>query len=258
MTYTNELQRALEASRLAATIQQEKRYLLRSIEKKSDRSPVTAIDKECEQTVKAHFLSHFPEDSFLGEETGSCQNSNNGRRWIVDPLDGTRPYIHNIPTYSVLISLEENFVPVVGVIYLPALDILCYATKGEGAFLNDAPIRVSDTDTMSEVMGSALGFVEKWDTVEGKQLFELMKTWDYNYGFMDAFSYVAVASGKLDCAVNLLDKPWDCSSAACIITEAGGTFSDIAGNRTAHNGSIVFSNRKLHNEVLGFFKENRL
>ncbi len=252
MNYQSELDCALTAARLAASIQKEKRYLLSSIEIKSDRSPVTAIDKECEQTVKKHLLATFPQDSFLGEETGEHTGSNN-RRWIVDPLDGTRPYIRDIPTYSVLISLEEAGTPVVGVIYLPSLDICCFATKGSGAFCNGKPIRVSDTAPDERVIGSALGFRELCDTSEGKQLFECMKSWDYNYGFMDAYSYVCVASGKLDCTVNLLDKPWDCSAAACIITEAGGTYSDLQGNKSVYNGAIVFSNGKLHDSLLRFF-----
>jgi len=254
MIYINELQQAIKASEKAGAIQLEKRHLMTKIEKKSDRSPVTAIDKECEKTIKEHLLSHFPNDSFLGEETGDFQNKSSRRRWIVDPLDGTRPYIRNIPTYSVLISLEENMVPVVGVIYLPAMGIMCFASKGSGAFLNDEPIHVSQTETLGDSIGSALGFIEKSDTREGKQLFSLMHSWDYNYGFMDAFSYVCVASGKLDCAVNLLDKAWDCSAASCIITEAGGKFSDISANASAHNGSIVFSNGRLHGQILNYFK----
>ena len=71
---------------------------------------------------------------------------------------------------------------------------------------------------------------------------------------MDAFTYVCVADGRLDCAVNLLDKAWDCAAAACIVTEAGGTFSDISGSRTIHEGSIVLSNGILENQILHFFK----
>jgi histidinol-phosphatase len=253
MNFQTELDCALDAARLAASIQKEKRYLLASIEIKSDKSPVTAIDRECEQVVKQHILSIFPQDSFLGEETGEHRGSSN-RRWVVDPLDGTRPYIRDIPTYSVLISLEEAGTPVVGVIYLPSLDICCYASKNSGAFCNGKSIRVSDTAPDERVIGSALGFRELCDTPEGKQLFECMKSWDYNYGFMDAYSYVCVASGKLDCTVNLLDKPWDCSAAACIITEAGGTYSDLQGNKSVYNGAIVFSNSKLHDSLLRFFK----
>jgi histidinol-phosphatase len=250
--YENELNQALETAKRAGRIQLEMRHLLTNVEKKTDRSPVTEIDKRCEELIQTELLKHFPTDGFLGEETGNHSGTAT-RRWIVDPLDGTRPYIRNIPTYSVLISLEENYVPVVGIIHLPDTGITCWATKGSGAFLNNEPIHVSKTSVLGDSMGSALGFIEKKDTPEGKHLFSLMQSWDYNYGFMDAYSYVCVASGKLDLAVNLLDKAWDCSAAACIITEAGGTYSDIKGEKTAHNGSIVFSNGILHQEILNYF-----
>ena len=254
MTYHEELKQALEAAKIAGAIQLNKRHLLTQIEKKSDHSPVTEIDRQCEELIKKHLTLHFPSDGFLGEETGD-QAGSGSRRWIVDPLDGTRPYIKNIPTYSVLISLEENQKPVVGVIYLPAMGITCWASKGSGAFLNGQPIHVSETDTLDNSMGSALGFIEKSTISEGKKLFSLLHAWDYMYGFMDAYTYVCVASGKLDCAVNLLDKAWDCSAAACIINEAGGMFSDIHGNQSTHNGSIVFSNGKLHDSILNYFKD---
>ena len=254
MNYAAELKVAIEAAKLAGSVQLEKRHLLNHIEKKLDRSPVTEIDKECENLIKGHLLAHFPTDSFLGEETGNHRGEVS-RQWIVDPLDGTRPYIRNIPTYSVLISLEVDLKPVVGVIYLPAMGILCYGSEGAGAFLNDEPIHVSETNSLGDSMGSALGFIEKSDQLEGKNLFSLLHTWDYMYGFMDAFTYVCVASGKLDLSVNLLDKAWDCSAAACIITEAGGMFSDIYGNKTTHNGSIVFSNGKFHNAILNHFNK---
>ena len=77
-----------------------------------------------------------------------------------------------------------------------------------------------------------------------------MHEWDYTYGFMDNYSYGCVASGRLDLAISLLDKPWDCAAAACIVSEAGGTYSDVEGNRTVHNGSIVLSNGFLHDAIL--------
>lgn len=224
-----------------------------NIEFKKDNSPVTEIDKNCEYLIRDHLLETFPDDGFLGEETGYLKG-NNDRKWIVDPLDGTRPFIRNIPTYSVLIALEIENEPVIGIIYLPALNTTCWALKNHGAYLNGKQIHVSQTSNLQTAMGSGLGFLEKSDSNEGKNLFTIMKTWDYAYGFMDAFSYVCVASGKLDVCINLLDKPWDCAAAACIVSEAGGEFSDIYGNSSVYNGSIVMSNKRLHTAVLDYFK----
>jgi histidinol phosphatase-like enzyme (inositol monophosphatase family) len=253
VNYSTELSIALNAADTASAIQLKGREKMLHIEKKNDRSPVTQIDKECEELIRDTILKKFPQDGFLGEETGQ-HNSGSSRKWIVDPLDGTRPFIRGIPTFSTLIALEDNGIPVVGVIRLPALDITCWATSRGGAFKNNSAIHVSSTDNLSDCMGSALGFVEKADTDSGQALFTLMKSWDYSYGFMDAYSYVCVADGSLDCTVNLLDKAWDCAAAACIVTEAGGTFCDIYGKRSVHEGTIVLCNGKLEQLILSYFR----
>ncbi len=253
MNYSTELATALEAADRTSAIQIKGREKMLQIEKKSDRSPVTQIDKECEELIRDTVLKKFPQDGFLGEETGQ-HNSSSNRRWIVDPLDGTRPFIRGIPTFSTLIALEDDGVPVVGVIRLPILNITCWATTGGGAFKNNSAIHVSSTDNLADSIGSALGFLEKADSDNGRNLFTLMKSWDYCYGFMDAFSYVCVADGSLDCAVNLLDKAWDCASAACIISEAGGSFCDIHGKHSVHEGTIILSNGKLEQMILSYFR----
>ena len=250
--YAHELSVAINLARQSGDIQQKARHETVSIKKKSDTSPVSEIDTACETLIRAGVLASFPDDGFLGEESGGLDGTS-GRRWIVDPLDGTRPFIRRIPTYSTLIALEENHLPVLGVIHLPAMNITCWASSGNGAFLNGQPIRVAPTAHLGDAMGSALGFVEHQDSALRDKLLSVMRSWDYTYGFMDAYSYVCVASGRLDCCVNLLDKPWDCAAAACIVTEAGGTYSDIKGVQSVHNGSFVVSNGLLHQGILDFF-----
>lgn len=254
--FEKELAIALSLAEQAGALQLQGSQRLLSISTKDDNSPVTAIDKACEELIATALMSSFPNDAFLGEESGKREGVS-GRTWIVDPLDGTRPFIRGIPTFSTLIALEEHGVPVVGVIHLPALQRTCWAAQGMGAFLNGRPIHVSGTTSLSNAMGSALGYIEHSDTLKKEQLLQLMTGLDYHYGFMDAFSYVCLAEGKLDICVNLLDKPWDCAAAASIISEAGGTFSDIHGNKTTHNGSIILSNGILHEQALEFFKSSR-
>lgn len=249
MIYNTELTEAIDTAVKAGKKHLEFRHKILSIEVKKDHSPVTEVDKYCENFIRDRILTVFPGDGFIGEETG-VHYGRSGRHWIVDPLDGTRPFIRGIPTHSVLIALEENEEPVLGVIHLPAMNITCWATRNGGAFLNGERIAVSNTESMKHVIGSALGFLEKADEKAGQKLFQLMRSWDYNYGFMDAYSYVALASGKLDLCVNLLDKVWDCAAAACIITEAGGHYSDIQGKHSTHNGNIVFSNGILHEQII--------
>ncbi|MCL2183959.1 MAG: histidinol phosphate phosphatase [Chitinispirillia bacterium] len=251
---TKETDIAVKAAAEAGKIQLDCLGTALDIERKGDSSPVTRADKLCEAKIREIILGAFPGDAFLGEETGeSPPQPSNSRRWIVDPIDGTRPFIRGIPTHSVLIALEEDGVPVVGVIHLPGMGLTCRAVKGGGAFLNDVRISVSSTGSLSAAMGSVLGITEYAYEKTGRQLIDLTRAWDYTYGFMDAYSYVLLACGKLDACVNLLDKPWDCAAAACIVTEAGGAFSDIRGEKTVHNGSVVLTNGLLHGQILKFF-----
>ncbi|MBD3345985.1 MAG: histidinol phosphate phosphatase [Chitinivibrionales bacterium] len=254
MTYNKELKIALDCSEEAGKLQLSAFSSLKNIEIKSDNSPVTQIDKQCEALIRRKLLENFPGDGFLGEETG-LQDSGNGRRWIVDPIDGTRPYIHGIPTFSTLIGLEHNKQYVVGVIHFAGLKETYWASRGGGAYCNGTPIHVSNTSSVAHVFGSSLGYIEKSDTTAGQQLLSMMKQWDYSYGYMDAYSYASVAGGKLDACVNLMDKPWDCAAAACIIQEAGGEISDIHGNKTVENGTFVATNGRVHDDILAFFRD---
>ncbi len=253
MPYDAELKAALEAARAAGNIQLDCRNKIRGVHFKSDASPVTEVDRTCEIAIRDLLGRQFPADGFLGEETGSSAGQS-GRTWIVDPLDGTRPYMRGIPTHSVLIALEDAGELVVGCMHLPALGETYWAQAGCGAFCNGSRIHVSETRELPKVMGSGLGFVENSSAREGELLLSLMKTWDYAYGFMDAFSYGCVASGRLDVCVNLLDKPWDCAAGACIVAEAGGRFSDVRGNLSVHNGSMILSNGFVHDAVLEYFQ----
>ena len=160
MDYSKELKLARMVAQEAGAVQLAAQPTDNPVERKSDRSPVTAVDKQCEDLIREKLLSAFPCDGFLGEEGGSHDGST-GRCWIVDPLDGTRPFIRGIPTYSSLVALEEEGgEPVVGVIHLPALGETYWAAKGAGAFCNDTPICVSATKILADATGCALGYIQ--------------------------------------------------------------------------------------------------
>ena len=220
---------------------------------KADASPVTEVDHRCEALIRAELTSAFPEDGFLGEESGTAKGRS-GRTWIVDPLDGTRPYIRGMVTHAVLIALEDAAGIALGVIHLPAMDLTCWAIRGGGAFCNGELAQVSATATLEDSIGSGLGFVQRFEEPLGKRLFDLLRRTGYSYGFMDAYSYVCLATGRIDFCVNLLDAPWDCGAAAVIIKEAGGRWSDVAGFETVHQGTFVASNGILHSQVLSALK----
>ena len=227
-----------------------------AVAQKDDRSPVTAIDRRCEALIRSGLQTAFPGDGILGEEEGHREGTS-GRTWIVDPVDGTRPFIRGIPTYACLIALEDGGEPVVGVIHLAGLGETYWASLGAGAFRNGEAIRVSSIRRLRDATGSGFGHVHQMDTPLGKRLLKQMGEWDYAYGFMDNYTYACIAAGRLDLCVNLLDKPWDCAAAACIVSEAGGAYSDIAGNKTIYQGTIVLSNGLLHDEILARFNDPR-
>jgi histidinol phosphatase-like enzyme (inositol monophosphatase family) len=252
MNYNRELEAAKKAARMAGAVQLAFRSRAKRVVRKNDHSPVTRVDKKCEEVISRSLNKTFPADGFLGEESGE-RKGRSGRRWIVDPLDGTRPYIRGLPTHSVLIALEDGQELAAGVVYLPAMGKLYWAQKGGGAFCNGARIRVSRVSRPGNALGSVYGLVEHHGTRKSKKLAAVMRQWDYCYGFMDVFTYMCVAGGQVDICINLCDRPWDCAAPACIVEEAGGKYSDIDGNRSVHNGSIVLSNGVLHDKVLAAF-----
>jgi histidinol-phosphatase len=250
--YSKELEVAKEISFKVAKYQLEKQDSLKHINLKEDKSPFTEVDTTSEDMIRAAFAEAFPEDGFFGEESGKTKGTS-GRQWIVDPLDGTRPYIHKIPTFSILIGLEEDGKIVAGVVNFPALNECYWATKGGGAFCNGEPISVSKTEKVEEAMGSSLGLTESADTESGKKLYSFMQKWDYVYGFMDAYSYMGVASGKLDLCISLIDYPWDRAPAAIIVEEAGGKFSSLKDEKSIYGDSFIVSNGLVHSECLKAF-----
>ncbi len=252
-TYKQELLAVLAIAKKVGHFQLERQNTLGKINLKEDRSPFTEIDVTSENMIKTDLLDLFPEDGFLGEETGTVE-STNGRRWIVDPLDGTRPYIHKIPTFSTLIALEENGEIVVGVCALHGLHETYWATKGGGAFCNGSPIHVSTTATVKDSMGTQLGLVEAAETATAKKLYKSMQCWEYSYGFMDAYSYMCVAAGKLDICVSLIDSAWDRGPAAIIVAEAGGKATNLAGITSIYDAHYIVTNGAVHDELLAQLK----
>ena len=254
--FQKELSIAVKAAELAGKIQLHGQKKIRNIEIKNDKSPVTEIDKNCENIIIETISRKFINDGFLGEESGES-GGRHERRWIIDPLDGTRPYIRGLDTYSVLIALECGGKLVLGVIYLPAREQLFYAVSGFGAFCNKKPVNVSRTADYSAIFGSAFGFIENAHQPAAQAVLDCMQGWDYSYGFMDALTYANIISGKTDVCINLCDRPWDCAAAACIVKEAGGKFSDLNGKETIYSGNIIISNGLVHDAVLQFFRPKK-
>lgn len=217
-------------------------------ELKADASPVTVADREAERIVREVVTRRFPQDGVLGEELGELRGSS-GRRWIVDPIDGTQSFVHGVPLYGVLLALEEEAESLLGVLHFPALGETIYAARGEGCWWNGRHTTVSGTADLGEavVLTSGIEYVlkagrmEDWHRVAERA--RVVRTWG------DCYGYALVATGRADVMLDPIVSIWDAAALAPVIEEAGGVFSDWQGRRSHRSGSAVATNAPLDGPV---------
>lgn len=227
-------------------------------DRKADDSPVTVADYESERLIREKIAASFPADGILGEEEGESAGTS-GRRWTVDPIDGTKTFIQGVPLYSVLLGLEEGGEAVVGAIYIPGVDDLVVAARGEGCFWNGSPTSVSDVSDLSDaflVYTSCNNFYRAGGG--GEQVLERlipacreMRSWG------DAYGYVLVATGRADVMLDPLINPWDLVPLLPVIHEAGGSITDWTGKSPPPGAgwpNCVATNGGLEARVLDLLK----
>ena len=209
-----------------------------TFESKPDHSPVTAADKECERLIARELEIAFPDDGLLGEE-GAQKNSRSGRRWIIDPIDGTRDFIRGTPAWAVLLGLEADGEVVAGFACLPAMGDLFSASRGGGAFVNDERIQASSIASIADSVLCVNGFNNMMGQVFAPQLLDWMRPfWSVRSmgGCLDA---MMVARGQADLWLELSGKPWDFAALKIIAEEAGARFFDFEGKNTIYGGNCV-------------------
>jgi len=230
------------------------------VETKPDLSPVSEADRAAERAIRAAVAEVHPGDAVLGEEYGTTGSGN--RRWIVDPIDGTKSYVRGLPAWATLISLEIDGVQTVGVASAPALGRRWWAARGLGAFAGpagatrgpgaaDVAIHVSAVGDLADAQlsGSTLTNWEPHGGV-GRVLALAMRCWrDRSYG--DFWSHVLVAEGACDIGLDPVASLWDLAALQVIVEEAGGRFTDLGGVARPDGGSAISTNGLLHPEVLG-------
>ena len=226
--------------------------------KKADGSFVTIADREAEAFLRERILNRYPEDSVLGEEEGESKGEakgESGRRWIVDPIDGTFAFVHGVPFYGVLIGIEIDDQPIVGVVNIPALDEIVYAAKGVGCFWNGQPARVSSTTTLEEGLLLCSDFTACRSYGFGSAAEELQRRAKSSRTWGDCYGYVLVATGRADVMLDPVMNLWDCAALLPVIEEAGGTFTDWRGSRTVDGGNAIATNGALFDEVMAVVKK---
>ena len=211
-----------------------------AVERKPDLTPVTEADRAVEAELRRVLAEARPEDAILGEEEG--RSGTGRRRWLVDPIDGTRNFTRRIPVWATLVALEEDGIVRLGVVSSPALGRRWWAERGSGAFADGTRIRVS---AVSEIEDAVLCF----GLEEG--LPELAARAWHVRGFGDFWAHMLVAEGAVDGAFDAVGvSEWDLAAMQVVVEEAGGRFSDYAGEARIDAGTALSSNGLLHDALL--------
>ncbi len=224
-----------------------------AVELKHDSSPVTIADRQAEQLLREQIARHFPHDAILGEEFGE-QAGTSGYRWILDPIDGTKSFIHGVPLYGTLVGVEYEGRSIIGVIYIPPLNEGVDAALGQGAWyertgVERRPARVSRRATLSDALLCSSD--TRFPTPERREAYarlqasvRVSRTWG------DCYGYLLVATGRAEVMIDPIMAVWDAAALQPILTEAGGTFTDWRGASTIYSGEGIATNGLVLDEVL--------
>ena len=224
-----------------------------AFESKSDGSPVTAADRECEQVIALAVEEAFPDDGILGEE-GAAKASRSGRRWIIDPIDGTKDYISGLPVWATLIGLEQDGEVVAGVAHFAGRGEMYIASRGGGAYCNDHRIKISDVTDVSRATLCLTGLSSFSKYSFSGELLEWIKPfWSVRCfgGSMDA---MLVARGEAEVWIEASVKAWDLAAPKIIVEEAGAKFFDFSGEPSISGGNAVATVPALADEVRRFLR----
>jgi histidinol-phosphatase len=225
------------------------------VELKADATPVTEVDRQAERAMRAILDAEAPEDGVLGEEEGPREGSN-GRRWLLDPVDGTKLYAEGIPLWTTLIALEVDGVPVVGVADAPALGARYRGVRGGGAWRDDHRLSASAVDTLGDAL-LAHSPIDEWiHAGDADRLLGVAAGARATRGVSDAWAHLLVAQGSVDVLVE--HEPcyaWDWSATQVIVEEAGGRLTTLDGDAPSPGSNLLVSNGRVHDEVVAALKE---
>ncbi len=253
MDLRDELRLALELADLADEIAMARfRSGDLEVETKPDTTPVTEADRAAERSIRDRLAQARPGHGVLGEEFGAEGSA--GVRWILDPIDGTMNYVRGIPVWASLIGLEADGEIVVGVVSAPAIGHRWWAAGGLGAFRNSEPIRVSAITELADAQLSYSSLVTAEEFGIGPQMYDLEHRCLRTRGYGDFWSFMLVAEGAVDIAVEPIAAVWDLAPLQVIVEEAGGRFTDLTGESTVYGGNALATNGILHDEVLALLQ----
>lgn len=218
------------------------------IDTKGDGTPVTAADRGAEAQLRAEIAETFPDDGIFGEEQAETPGTS-GRRWIIDPIDGTKAFTHGVPLYTNLLALQDVHGIAVGVINIPALGETVYAGRGLGAWCNGDQVHVNGRSGLDEAYVTTSGMAG-WP---GAVVDEIARRGMHLRTWGDGYGYALVATGRLEAMVDSTAELYDLAPMPVIVAEAGGRFTDLHGRPGPAGGSGLATNGAIHDDLLEIF-----
>jgi histidinol-phosphatase len=250
----SDLELALQLAELADAVTTDRfRSADLVVHTKPDLSPVSDADQAVEQLIRQRLATVRPADAFCGEESGTAGSG--PRRWVLDPIDGTKNFVRGVPVWATLIALLVDDEPVLGVVSAPALGQRWWAARGEGAYGSSfgQPARQLRVSQVAELADASLSYasLSGWAELGLQQaLIELISQVWRSRAYGDFWSYMLVAEGAVDLAAEPELSLWDMAALAPIVTEAGGRFTGLNGVDGVQQGNVAASNGLLHEALL--------
>jgi histidinol-phosphatase len=248
MTYERELQKAIEISRKAGALAMQLFNRELPAEEKDDASPVTIADRECERLISRMLLENFGEDGILGEE-GARVPSKSGRRWLIDPIDGTRDFVRHNPFWSVQLALQVESKVVLGVIFCPTLDEMLFAASGSGCYWNNERVLGSSIASLDKSILMVSGFKAAWESWPPDGVRYLTENcWTVRcYG--GCYDVIMFARGKADIWLSGSGMEWDYAPVQVIAKECGARLLTREGNDRIDAKHCVLCASGIENEI---------
>lgn len=220
------------------------------VDRKADASEVTEADRGAEAALRAQLASARPDHAVLGEEEGLLGPPDSPWRWLIDPVDGTANFVRGIPIWATLIALEHEGRPVVGVASAPALGRRWWAATGRGTWADGRRLHTSAVTEVAEAHLAHAGIGTFYEHGRGEAVVALARRVWRSRGLGDFWMHVLVAEGAFDIACEPVVSHWDLAALQVIVEEAGGRFTNLAGEARPDGGSALSTNGLLHAEVL--------
>jgi histidinol-phosphatase len=228
------------------------------VERKGDGTAVTQADRAVEEMARARVAASGLPLDVLGEEMGggdAKSASASGRaRMIIDPIDGTEEFSRGIPTFGTLMGIESQGEIVAAMVSAPGLHSRWWAYRGEGAYRDGKPLRVSNVTTLSKAMVFTTGTGPSKNAHDQARIRALLDAARNSRSFGGFWQHMLVAEGAIEAALDWTSKPWDLAPLGIMVEEAGGRSTNVRGERTIYTGQLISTNGKIHDEVLAILQ----